>query len=284
MPADVGAAASASSTGSTSRRRSTASRSTALPCAASGSARAQPSRSTEAGVVSALPGNTVFIPRASIREVTTANYTIDRVVEPDGLVLPGLDARQNETRQLPAGRRDATSCLAALERHSLPHQHGKGGVVAHRPSRARARRRHPLHRQRLWRRGRTFGEAVFATGMTGYQETLTDPSYAGQIVVMTAPHIGNTGVNDEDPESSPHLGLRLRRARSLPRRLELPRHRLARRPARSPTASSASAGSTPARSPGDSATPASCAPGSSPARMPRSRTRSSSSWSRIRRR
>ncbi|MCU1438539.1 MAG: carbamoyl phosphate synthase small subunit [Naasia sp.] len=51
-------------------------------------------------------------------------------------------------------------------------------------------------------RGRTFGEAVFATGMTGYQETLTDPSYAGQIVLQTAPHIGNTGVNDEDPESS----------------------------------------------------------------------------------
>ncbi|AWB89278.1 glutamine-hydrolyzing carbamoyl-phosphate synthase small subunit [Salinibacterium hongtaonis] len=50
--------------------------------------------------------------------------------------------------------------------------------------------------------GRTFGEAVFATGMTGYQETLTDPSYAGQIVVMTAPHIGNTGVNGEDTESS----------------------------------------------------------------------------------
>lgn len=49
--------------------------------------------------------------------------------------------------------------------------------------------------------GQTLGEAVFATGMTGYQETLTDPSYAGQIVVMTAPHIGNTGVNDEDPES-----------------------------------------------------------------------------------
>ncbi|CAN5491957.1 glutamine-hydrolyzing carbamoyl-phosphate synthase small subunit [soil metagenome] len=50
-------------------------------------------------------------------------------------------------------------------------------------------------------RGRTLGEAVFATGMTGYQETLTDPSYAGQIVVMTAPHIGITGMNDEDPES-----------------------------------------------------------------------------------
>ena len=50
--------------------------------------------------------------------------------------------------------------------------------------------------------GETFGEAVFNTGMTGYQETLTDPSYHRQVVVMTAPHIGNTGVNDEDPESA----------------------------------------------------------------------------------
>ena len=49
--------------------------------------------------------------------------------------------------------------------------------------------------------GTTFGEAVFSTGMSGYQETLTDPSYRGQVVVMTAPHIGNTGMNDEDPES-----------------------------------------------------------------------------------
>ena len=49
--------------------------------------------------------------------------------------------------------------------------------------------------------GETFGEAVFNTGMTGYQETLTDPSYHRQVVVMTAPHIGNTGINDEDPES-----------------------------------------------------------------------------------
>ena len=49
--------------------------------------------------------------------------------------------------------------------------------------------------------GKTFGEAVFQTGMTGYQETLTDPSYHKQIVVMTAPHIGNTGVNDFDNES-----------------------------------------------------------------------------------
>jgi len=50
--------------------------------------------------------------------------------------------------------------------------------------------------------GKTFGEAVFQTGMTGYQETLTDPSYHKQVVVMTAPHIGNTGVNSEDNESS----------------------------------------------------------------------------------
>ncbi|RIQ23905.1 glutamine-hydrolyzing carbamoyl-phosphate synthase small subunit [Jiangella rhizosphaerae] len=49
--------------------------------------------------------------------------------------------------------------------------------------------------------GETFGEAVFSTGMTGYQETLTDPSYHRQVVVQTAPHIGNTGVNDDDPES-----------------------------------------------------------------------------------
>ena len=46
--------------------------------------------------------------------------------------------------------------------------------------------------------GERIGEIVFQTGMSGYQETLTDPSYAGQIVVQTAPHIGNTGMNDED--------------------------------------------------------------------------------------
>lgn len=49
--------------------------------------------------------------------------------------------------------------------------------------------------------GSTVGEAVFSTGMTGYQETLTDPSYHRQVVVMTAPHVGNTGVNGEDDES-----------------------------------------------------------------------------------
>src|SRR5208283_5043570 len=58
-----------------------------------------------------------------------------------------------------------------------------------------------LHGTAFGAEGETFGEMVFNTGMTGYQETLTDPSYARQIVAMTAPHIGNTGVNDQDPES-----------------------------------------------------------------------------------
>src|SRR6476620_12098914 len=49
---------------------------------------------------------------------------------------------------------------------------------------------------------RGYGEVVFNTSMTGYQEILTDPSYYGQIICMTTPHIGNTGVNSEDPESS----------------------------------------------------------------------------------
>ena len=59
-----------------------------------------------------------------------------------------------------------------------------------------------FHGQAYGAIGETFGEAVFNTGMTGYQETLTDPSYHRQVVTMTAPQIGNTGVNDEDRESA----------------------------------------------------------------------------------
>ena len=59
-----------------------------------------------------------------------------------------------------------------------------------------------FHGESYGAEGETFGEAVFSTGMTGYQETLTDPSYHRQVVVMTAPHIGNTGWNDEDDESA----------------------------------------------------------------------------------
>jgi carbamoyl-phosphate synthase small subunit len=60
--------------------------------------------------------------------------------------------------------------------------------------------------------GERFGEVVFNTSITGYQEILTDPSYKGQIVVMTYPHIGNYGVNAEDRESSPAAGGRFRRS------------------------------------------------------------------------
>ena len=58
-----------------------------------------------------------------------------------------------------------------------------------------------LHGSAYGARGSRLGEVVFTTGMTGYQETLSDPSYAGQIVVQTAPHIGNTGANAQDMES-----------------------------------------------------------------------------------
>src|SRR3954462_6371199 len=50
--------------------------------------------------------------------------------------------------------------------------------------------------------GISVGEVVFNTAMTGYQEILTDPSYCRQIITLTYPHIGNTGVNDEDPEAA----------------------------------------------------------------------------------
>ncbi len=59
-----------------------------------------------------------------------------------------------------------------------------------------------FHGESYGKLGTCFGEAVFSTGMTGYQETLTDPSYYQQVVIQTAPHIGNTGVNDADAESS----------------------------------------------------------------------------------
>jgi len=66
--------------------------------------------------------------------------------------------------------------------------------------------------------GETFGEAVFNTSMTGYQEVLTDPSYTGQIVAMTYPLIGNYGITDEDTESQkPHVeGFVVREASRMP--------------------------------------------------------------------
>src|SRR3954462_6657860 len=59
-----------------------------------------------------------------------------------------------------------------------------------------------FHGRSIGAPGASVGEVVFNTAMTGYQEILTDPSYCRQIVTLTYPHIGNTGVNDEDQESS----------------------------------------------------------------------------------
>ncbi|GAA1489548.1 glutamine-hydrolyzing carbamoyl-phosphate synthase small subunit [Brachybacterium sacelli] len=92
---------------------------------------------------------------------------------------------------------------------SAPHRSPKPAPTAL-PSTSRARRERALlvledgtvlRGAAYGARGARLGEVVFTTGMTGYQETLTDPSYAGQIVVQTAPHIGNTGANAQDMES-----------------------------------------------------------------------------------
>jgi len=92
-------------------------------------------------------------------------------------------------------------------------EESSGAAAAQRPSAPSAfQRREPaililedgrvFHGDSYGAVGQTVGEAVFSTGMSGYQETLTDPSYHRQVVVMTAPHIGNTGVNDQDGESA----------------------------------------------------------------------------------
>ncbi len=136
--------------------------------------------------------------------------------------------------------------------------------------------------------GQTLGEAVFSTGMTGYQETLTDPSYHRQIVVATAPQIGNTGWNDEDNESVGPTGdaaeskiwvAGLRRARPVAPRLELAGDRIAAGRTRRGRTSSASPGSTPAHWCGTCAPAARCGPASSPATLSRRATTSTSTCS-----
>ena len=95
--------------------------------------------------------------------------------------------------------------------------------------------------------GETFGEAVFSTGMTGYQETLTDPRYHRQVVVMTAPHVGNTGINDEDAESRRIWVAGYVVRDPAPRPVELALRSAASTTSCATRASSASAASTPAR-------------------------------------
>src|ERR671931_2055816 len=74
-----------------------------------------------------------------------------------------------------------------------------------------------FHGRSIGAAGIAVGEVVFNTAMTGYQEILTDPSYCRQIVTLTYPHIGNTGVNEEDPES-PRVYAEALIARDVPRR------------------------------------------------------------------
>ncbi len=122
--------------------------------------------------------------------------------------------------------------------------------------------------------GETFGEAVFNTGMTGYQETLTDPSYHRQVVVMTAPHVGNTGVNDEDDESKKIwvAGYVVRDPPASPPTGAPAAPSTSSSPTR---ASWASAASTPARSPATCASAARCASASSPVTLSPTRRRCS---------
>ncbi len=106
--------------------------------------------------------------------------------------------------------------------------------------------------------GHAVGEVCFNTAMTGYQEILTDPSYAGQIITFTFPHIGNVGTNEEDIETvnmAATPGARgVDPADRDQRAVELPLEAPPRRTGSSAAASSASAASTPARSPASSAT------------------------------
>ena len=75
--------------------------------------------------------------------------------------------------------------------------------------------------QSIGAKGNTTGEVVFNTALTGYQEILTDPSYARQIVTLTCPHIGNTGATPEDLESGADLRRRSHHPRSADRREQL---------------------------------------------------------------
>ena len=111
------------------------------------------------------------------------------------------------------------------------------------------------------------GEVVFNTVLTGYQEVITDPSYAGQIITFTYPHIGNYGVTAADDESRPAVlpGRRRPRAGPPPQQLAQPTATSTRSCAA--TACPASPASTPAGSPATSATPAPCpAPSAPPTR------------------
>ena len=179
------------------------------------------------GIVLGSPGEPrVFLPADRIVGVGQATCAIDRGVEPDGLVRVTLDALGDAgrpaRRHLPRARtRTTRRASSPPSTTSPPLDRVATGTDERRPPMTEtpsAARTDPAvlvledgtryDGRAYGARGRTLGEAVFATGMTGYQETLTDPSLRRPDRLMTAPHIGNTGMNDEDPESAPHLGRR----------------------------------------------------------------------------
>ena len=214
---------------STSRPRAPSSRSSGSPWRGLGfrAARRRDASPAAASCSTWRAASPAFIPAAALRGVGRATWTIDRVVDDGRPRLRALGCSAAPTSTATSARPIPTA-LRRRHRDDRPrtrsHRLGRSRRMTSTDPAVLVLEDGTRYAGRAYgARGRTLGEAVFATGMTGYQETLTDPSYAGQIVVMTAPHIGNTGMNDEDPESRRIWVVRLRRARPLARRLQLPR-------------------------------------------------------------
>ncbi len=176
-------------------------------------------------------------PSASARS-RRATWTIDRVVEPGGIVVIahelGADV-DTYLRFIGDDREafDALRGLVATRTQSTGEGTSTTAPAPPTPDAALVLEDGTIYRGAAYgATGRALGEAVFATGMTGYQETLTDPSYAGQIVVQTSPHIGNTGVNAEDAESRRAWPSGYVVRGREPRRVELARRRRPRHAAR----------------------------------------------------
>ena len=163
---------------------------------------------------------------------------IGRLAGPGGELAAGAAGQPDAVRRRGAGGRDpATHASREPEqpvRGHGPARPGGGHVPARRAHRARREARlmpapavllledgTAFRGTAFGADGETFGEMVFNTGMTGYQETLTDPSYCRQIVAMTAPHIGNTGDQRRGPGVAADLGQRLRGPRAGPDRVQL---------------------------------------------------------------
>jgi len=221
-----------------------------------------------------LTGQGEPLAAGSAANLVLVDPAASRTIEPAGLVsmsrntpFAGMKLPRRGRRHVPAGQGDR------LRRQGggrvRDDTHGRQHPVTTSPAVLVLEDGRTFHGDAYGAIGETFGEAVFSTGMSGYQETLTDPSYHRQVVVMTAPHIGNTGVNDEDPEVLADLGRRLRRPRPLARRLQLAlppdARRRAARAGRRRHQRDRHAG----HSPGICASAARCAPASSRVRLPR---------------